>query len=202
MKNSTKCAPPKRTASRSERAAARAPQAGFALLNLQKSYAVRSAPLAAFVHALKRRLRLGKVEFNVCLVDDAAIRHMNWMYRGKNQATDVLSFPWMETAEAGSRAVSAARSAARPGITNFLGDVVISVETARYNARAEGHSLRNEIRWLILHGVLHLLGYDHERDRGEMVSLELALRDQLGVGGRRNSRPVCEIPLAGSERPQ
>ncbi len=49
--------------------------------------------------------------------------------------------------------------------------------------REEGHSTLNEIRWLILHGVLHLLGYDHERDSGEMIALELALREQLGVAG-------------------
>ena len=66
---------------------------------------------------------------------------------------------------------------------DFLGEVVISVETARKNARAEGHPTINEIRWLILHGVLHLLGYDHERDGGEMRHLELSLREQLGIGG-------------------
>ncbi len=64
---------------------------------------------------------------------------------------------------------------------NFLGDAVISVETARRNAAAEGHSTLNEIRWLMLHGVVHLLGYDHERDKGEMIALELA--EQLGVAG-------------------
>jgi rRNA maturation RNase YbeY len=64
---------------------------------------------------------------------------------------------------------------------NFLGDIVISVETAKRNAREEGHSILNEIRWLILHGLLHLLGYDHERDRGEMTRLELGLRRRLGI---------------------
>jgi len=77
------------------------------------------------------------------------------------------------------------------GITNFLGDVVISVETARRNARAEKHSTLNEIRWLVLHGVLHLLGYDHEHDIGEMIALELALREQLGVaGGAQGNRQI------------
>jgi rRNA maturation RNase YbeY len=64
---------------------------------------------------------------------------------------------------------------------NFLGDIVISVDTAKRNARKEGHSTLNEIRWLILHGVLHLLGYDHERDHGEMTRLEHALRRRLSI---------------------
>lgn len=64
---------------------------------------------------------------------------------------------------------------------HFLGDIMISVDTARRNARREGHSTLNEIRWLILHGALHLLGYDHERDSGEMVRLELSLRERLGI---------------------
>jgi probable rRNA maturation factor len=64
---------------------------------------------------------------------------------------------------------------------DFLGDIVISVDTAKRNARKEGHSTLNEIRWLILHGLLHLLGYDHESDQGEMVKLELALRGRLGI---------------------
>ena len=72
--------------------------------------------------------------------------------------------------------------------SNFLGEVVISVETARRNAAAEGHSTLNEIRWLILHGLLHLLGYDHERDDGEMTALELKLREQLSLAGDRRAK--------------
>ena len=88
------------------------------------------------------------------------------------------------------------------GIANFLGDVVISVETARRNAAAEGHSTLNEIRWLILHGVLHLLGYDHEHDNGEMMALELALREQLGVAGgqARKSKSKVKMQKAKSQK--
>jgi probable rRNA maturation factor len=68
---------------------------------------------------------------------------------------------------------------------NFLGDIVISLDTAKRNARKEGHSTRNEVRWLILHGLLHLLGYNHESDQGQMTKLELALRSRLGVSGER-----------------
>ena len=105
---------------------------------------------------------------------------MNWTFRGKACPTDVLSFPWKE----GPKSLSAA-SPAVGEMGQFLGDIAISVQTARRNAAAEGHSLRNEIRWLILHGVLHLLGYNHAVDEGQMTTRELALRDQLGLS--RNS---------------
>ena len=171
------------------------------LVNLQKRYTVRSASLSAFVRNLKRRLRLGNREFNICLVDDNAIRKLNLTYRGKDEATDVLSFPWNE-AEGGRwpRPSGTGGTPVPPGlpgrIANFLGDVVISAQAARRNAGAEGHSTLNEIRWLILHGVLHLLGYDHERDRGEMMALELALREQLGGAGSLRGKRKVKMPKA------
>src|ERR1017187_7352230 len=73
---------------------------GVVFVNLQKRYVVRTASLLVFVRGLKRRLRLDKQEFNVCFVDDSAIRHLNRAYRGKDKATDVLSFPWREAGEA------------------------------------------------------------------------------------------------------
>ena len=120
-------------------------------------------------------LRLGKRKFNVCFVDDRAIKRLNAAYRRKPKPTDVLSFPWQ-----GTNGVRPAGAAADE-FAGFLGDIVISVETARRNARREGHSTANEIRWLILHGVIHLLGYDHETDHGEMVALELAMRERLKI---------------------
>jgi probable rRNA maturation factor len=159
------------------------------LVNRQKRYAVRTASLGGFVRKLKRRLRLGNIEFNICFVDDKAIRRLNSAYRGKDKPTDVLSFPWNEAEShlRPHRRVPHGQQACG-GIKNFLGDVVISVEAAGRNAGAEGHSTLNEIRWLILHGVLHLLGYDHERDGGEMNELELVLREQLGVAGGRQAK--------------
>jgi rRNA maturation RNase YbeY len=67
------------------------------------------------------------------------------------------------------------------GLKGFLGDVVISAQTARRNARTEGHSTPAELRWLILHGLLHLLGYDHETDNGQMTRLEHSLRTKLSL---------------------
>ena len=129
---------------------------------------------------LRQTLRLGRRDCNVCLVDDREIKRLNSLYRGKNRETDVLSFPW------NARPSHASRSAQERGaleFKNFLGDIVISVDTAKRNARQEGHSTLNEIRWLILHGLLHLLGYNHESDQGEMTRLELSLRKRLRIAG-------------------
>ena len=145
---------------------------------------------------LRQALGLGRRDCNVCLVDDREIRRLNSLYRGKERATDVLSFPWdaqqglprSRTTSDRARRRQARRSPnerATLEFRNLLGDIVISVDTARRNARKEGHSTLNEIRWLILHGFLHLLGYNHESDQGEMVKLELALRTRLGISGDR-----------------
>ena len=104
----------------------------------------------------------------VVLVSDAAIRKLNRQFRGKNQITDVLSFP----------------SQAEPfEIENRgqLGEVVVSVQRAAAQADQNGLSFSNEVEQLILHGMLHLCGYDHETDNGEMNRLELKLRKKLGV---------------------
>lgn len=154
---------------------------GVVFVNLQKRYIVRTASLLGFVRGLKQRLRLERREFNVCFVDDNAIRQLNLAYRGKNKCTDVLSFAWNEAGEAPTRRPH--HIGEHEGFENFLGDIVISVETARRSAEIEGHTTLNEIRWLILHGLLHLLGFDHEKDTGQMIALELEIREKLGVAG-------------------
>jgi probable rRNA maturation factor len=157
---------------------------GVVFVNLQKRYVVRTASLVAFVRSLKRQLQLEKSEFNVCFVDDAAIRSLNLAYRGKDRATDILSFPWRNSGGDFPAARPATSPREKHGESpNFLGEVVISVESARRNAASEGHATLSEIRWLILHGLLHLLGYDHERDNGQMIAKELALREKLNVAG-------------------
>lgn len=148
------------------------------ILNRQKRLVVRLVTVRTFVQRLRAALRLGRREFNVCFVDDREITQLNAAFLGRRRPTDVLSFPWHGSGAPHRIGTGSAEFA------NFLGDVVISVETARRNARREGHSTLNEIRWLILHGLLHLLGYAHERDRGEMTSLELSLRERLGVAGQ------------------
>lgn len=155
------------------------------ILNRQAQVAVKLKPLREFEAELRRALRLGRRKFNVCLVDDAGIKQMNHAFRGKAQPTDVLSFPWHE------RSASAAQRASGDAeLRYFLGDIAISMETARRNARGEGHSLNREIRWLILHGVLHLLGYNHETDKGQMTARELRLRTSLGLDRKARSGPA------------
>ena len=155
------------------------------IINRQEQFSLDVVSLRAYVRQLKGVLKMTGRDFNVCFVNDEEISQMNAVYRGKAVPTDVLSFPWEGDDESGPEEVGGE-------FRNFLGDIVISVATAERNAQAEGHSTEEEIRLLILHGALHLLGYDHETDRGEMNSLELSLRERLnpaGAGGRK-ARPA------------
>ncbi|HEX2268862.1 MAG TPA: rRNA maturation RNase YbeY [Pyrinomonadaceae bacterium] len=99
----------------------------------------------------------------IAFVSDRNIRKLNQQFRNVDKATDVLSFPAGDDDE-----------------TN-LGDIAISVETAAAQAKDNGLTFDNEIAQLILHGLLHLSGYDHETDNGEMNRLELRLRKKLGI---------------------
>jgi len=162
------------------------------ILNQQDKYAVNASRLGEYVDELRQALRLGRRDWNVCLVNDREIKRLNLLHRGKDTATDVLSFPWEAPPRQAQPRPRSNRARLRresgnaqqhPALEfkNFLGDIVISVDTAGRNARREGHSTLAEIRWLVLHGLLHLLGYDHESDGGRMSKLELALRDRLGI---------------------
>jgi probable rRNA maturation factor len=129
------------------------------------------AGLGRFLRAAQRAVGLeGEVE--VLLADDATLKRLNRTFRGKNQATDVLSFP------AGPTTVFFGE----PGGPVMAGDLAISLETAARQAREFGHSLRDEVRVLVLHGVLHLAGFDHELDAGEMAAREAELRKKLRLG--------------------
>ena len=106
----------------------------------------------------------------IAFVSDAKMRQLNSEFRGKNTTTDVLSFPNQgEEFDFNENA-------------NNLGDIVISVEQAARQAAENNLTLKQEISQLILHGILHLCGYDHETDAGEMNEFELQLRDKLGIG--------------------
>lgn len=119
--------------------------------------------LTRFLGEAQKAVRL-RGEVNVQLTTDAVIRKLNRQFRGKNKTTDVLSFP-----------------AEGIGAEELAGDLAISVETARKQAIAQGHPLSTEIKVLILHGLLHLAGYDHETDEGLMARREAQLRAQLNL---------------------
>ena len=136
-----------------------------------------------------RSARAGAAEISILLTGDSEIRSLNRRYRRIDSPTDVLSFPTEETS---------------PG-KSHLGDVVISVESAARYARKARWPLSQGIRFLVIHGILHLLGQDHERDRGEMeqsqarIARRLLGRDIPGVrlspaaprsGRRRGARPA------------
>jgi probable rRNA maturation factor len=121
--------------------------------------AVRAPGLAAWLQSVAPRAARGAM--TVALVSDARVRALNRRFRRKDAPTDVLSFP----GDAGA----------------YLGDVVIASGVARRQAREAGHSLQTELRVLALHGLLHLLGYDHERDGGRMARLERRLRRKGGL---------------------
>ncbi len=121
--------------------------------------------LARFQSEAQAAVRL-RGEATVLLTTDRRIRQLNRDFRGKDKATDVLSFP----AEAFIQEQG-----------KFAGDLAISVETARRQGTAHGHSLGTEIKVLMLHGLLHLAGYDHETDAGRMARRERLLRRRLGL---------------------
>jgi probable rRNA maturation factor len=117
---------------------------------------------------------------SIAVVSDARVRALNRRYRGVNRATDVLSFPAMAAPRATSHQTRVARSEPRVAA---LGDIVIARGVARRQAREAGHSELTEWRVLALHGLLHLLGYDHERDGGRMQRAESRLRRRGGLPG-------------------
>jgi probable rRNA maturation factor len=108
-------------------------------------------------------------EVSIAFVDDDAMTELNKKFRGKKKTTDVLTFPADDSYNEPS-------ATGRP-----LGDIVISVDQARRQAVEEKHSLATEIRYLVVHGLLHALGYDHETDKGEMNALEVQVRTLVGL---------------------
>lgn len=121
---------------------------------------------------------------SVLLAGDDEVRRLNREFRGKDKATDVLSFPAGESA----------------GRTKIAGDLAISVETASREAETRGHTLETELRVLLLHGVLHLAGYDHETDSGEMERKENALRKTLGLAAGLIARAGADGAKRGRKR--
>jgi probable rRNA maturation factor len=112
----------------------------------KKVKGVESKLLSKIAHRALEVLGLSKVELSIVLVSDAQIKRLNRLYRNKDKPTDVLSFPIGEKVNGWL----------------ILGDIVISVDTAKRQAQELGYSLEEELKRLLVHGLVHLLGYDHE----------------------------------------
>jgi probable rRNA maturation factor len=134
------------------------------LLNRQRRRRVAGARVRRLLEGAASVLGVSG-EVSLVITGDKAVRALNARYRGKDRPTDVLSFPG-------------------PGAPHErdLGDIVVSLDTAARNARSQGRTLSAELDVLALHGFLHLLGYDHENDNGEMDRLEARLRRRLLAG--------------------
>jgi probable rRNA maturation factor len=132
------------------------------VVNKQRLVKINAKSIARLAEAVIQAVETGRggIAATVAIVTDGAIRKLNSRYRGKDQPTDVLSFPSGDDGQ-------------------YLGDVVISANTAARQARDSGNPVQREIGELVIHGILHLFGYDHETDDGEMNRLELRIRRQL-----------------------
>jgi probable rRNA maturation factor len=163
-------------------------------LNRQRTVRVPIAQLEEFTARARRALRLAKGSFAICLVTNSEIAKWNRAYRRKIGPTDVLSFPAeaprasrsrRKTLNRASRRVNS-RLASADTTARYLGDIAIAPAVARRNARRFGRTFSQEMRILILHGMLHLMGYDHETDSGQMDRREQRLRRQLGLAPPAN----------------
>jgi rRNA maturation RNase YbeY len=163
-----------------------------------------ASAMRADARILLKLLGLGRFELSLSLIDDSSMRELNRIFRGKDRPTDVLSFPQLEVSTgtsldgAGSIAkslsdIESARLGSATPLVTLLGDVVISVETAERQATRLGVAAAARLRTLVIHSVLHLLGYDHEESRAaarRMFARERELAAALAETGAERLRPV------------
>lgn len=135
--------------------------------NRQRGVKVSLRGLQQFLAQAQKRMKIAPGSVGICLVTNPVITAWNWKYRGKRGPTDVLSF-------------RSEYDGHNPS-DSYLGDIAIAPAIARRNARKLGRTFDNEMRILILHGLLHLKGYDHETDQGQMERRERRLRQDLRV---------------------
>jgi probable rRNA maturation factor len=135
--------------------------------NFQRHVKVDTRGLRAFLKRVARELSRADAVTTLVLVGDERMRAINRIFRGYDRTTDVLSF--------------ATGPSVAPEEESYLGDIVISVETARRQALRRGSNLPRELKVLALHGFLHLLGYDHDSDGGEMRRIEYRLRRRFQI---------------------
>jgi len=159
------------------------------IVNRQRRVPVAMQPLEDFYERARREMQFRPESVTVQLIGDEAMARLNRKFRNKHGPTDVLSFP-----------ATAAKPTAQ---SEYVGDIAISPETARRNARRFARSLAIELRILILHGMIHLAGFDHETDHGEMERVEQRLRRRLGVSGHGKSpRKAGKLARAARRKKQ
>lgn len=155
------------------------------IVNLQRKVKIKTADYMPFLVGVRASVKeVGGGHFSVAFVSDKRMKELNKFFRGKDSTTDVLSFPHkpdvFETSEGGDFEVTGILGSTE-GFHVFLGDIVISLEQAQRQAKENKLTFEREIKQLILHGALHLCGYDHETDNGEMNARELELREKLSI---------------------
>ena len=143
--------------------------AAIEVLNRQRLVGVDKKHAAELARTVLQNIGRREATLTITFVRDRLMRRLNRDYRGLDKPTDVLSFAYHESAD----------EFAADETEQFLGDVVISVETAARYAQELGLTFERELEHLVVHGTLHLAGYDHETDNGEMQRLERKLRKQL-----------------------
>jgi probable rRNA maturation factor len=151
------------------------------------NHGLSNSGLSRFLN--RARLAIGlRGEVDILLTSDATLRQLNKTFRGKDKPTDVLSFP-----------------APTQFAKKHVGDLAISLETAARQATAYGHTLRDEVRILLLHGLLHLSGEDHETDNGEMATREAILRRELHLPAtliERTTRTTSKKTRTTTKKPR
>jgi probable rRNA maturation factor len=151
----------------------------------KKIAGLSSSTLERFVLRARRVVQL-RDPVNVLVTNSAELRSLNRRFRGADKATDVLSFPASPEASRQARSIA--------------GEVAVSADIARENARRFGHSVADEVKILVLHGILHLAGFDHERDNGRMARKENRLRLRLKLEGGLIERMQLLYPMRARKR--
>ena len=136
------------------------------IINQQRKVKINTKDFLSFADSAIQKIAAGKTA-TVAFVSDRRMESLNHDFRGKKKTTDVLSFPFAADEF--------------NDIENYLGDIVVSLEQAKRQAAENNLTFETEVKQLILHGILHLCGYDHEPDNGEMNALELEFRKKLGI---------------------
>lgn len=153
------------------------------IINRQRRYKLASAELRQFAYVVLASMELLPTQVSLVFVGDPRMRQLNRDYRAIDKPTDVLSFSYNDGVDLD------------PDGDHYLGDVVISPQTAAKYAEELGLTFEQELKYLILHGILHLCGYDHETDNGEMVQLEQRLRERLLADNPKSQSLYQDIAL-------